>query len=165
MTKAFYLFCLLFCMLRIAECHVFDEKLFFDHLKNSPAIQQLYYPHLNGTLDLIDRILQDPRRTVGRECRDHLGQLKHGLLAKQKWALLCEYDHCRWQSTEQPQSLSLPVEPTLYSLTHLITHIQLFAHIKFFIHDVNFTPNSLLIPNSFSPQQITNRMAFRRTAV
>lgn len=79
-------------MLRIADGHVFDEQLFFDHLRDNPAIEQLYYPHLNGTLGLIDRILHDPRRTVGSECSNHLNQLKHGLLTKEKWALMCEYD-------------------------------------------------------------------------
>ena len=91
MTK--YLICLLFCLCTplIADCHVFDEKLFLDHLKNNPTIEQLYYPNLNGTLLLIDRILHDPHRSIDAQCSEHLNQLRRGLLAKERWALLCEY--------------------------------------------------------------------------
>ena len=93
MTKTGRLFCLFFCLGAplIADCHVFDEKLFFENLKTNPAIEQLYYPNLNGTLALIDRILHEPQRTIDTECTNSLSRLKHGLLAKERWALLCEY--------------------------------------------------------------------------
>lgn len=87
-----YLFCLLFYLSNflIVNSHVFDEELFLNNLKDNFAIEQLYYPYLNRTIDLIDFLLHDPQRTINKECSKNLNQIKDGLLAKEKWSLLCK---------------------------------------------------------------------------
>lgn len=88
----FYLFFLVFCFLKLStiDCHVFDEQLFLDNLKSNRAVEQLYYPYLNNTLDLIDLLLDDlSHNTRMNKCAANLNQIKNGLLLKDKWALLC----------------------------------------------------------------------------
>ena len=74
----------------IVDNHVFDEKLFLDNLKDNSVIEQFYYPYLNKTINLIDLILRDSRKAIGKECTRNLNQIKTGLIAKDKWALLCK---------------------------------------------------------------------------
>ena len=74
----------------IADAHVFDEKVFMENLKENPVVQQLYYPYLNKTLNLIDYILTDSKSTISRQCAHDFNQIKNGLLMKRRWALLCK---------------------------------------------------------------------------
>lgn len=86
MLKVLILLNLLFCGL--VHNHVFDEKIFLDNLKQNTVIQQLYYPHLNSTLYLIDYILNDPISSISDQCAIDFNQIKNGLLMKDRWALL-----------------------------------------------------------------------------
>ena len=82
----FYL--IVFLLIKLKECHVFDEKLFLDNLKGNDVLEQLYYPYLNKTINLIDLLL-DNSINLNNKCNHNLNQIKNGLLMKERWALLC----------------------------------------------------------------------------
>ena len=59
-------------------------------ISQSSQLRQLYFPFYNQTLDLIDIVLDDKKRSTGPICDKSLIQLRDGLVNFEKWALKCE---------------------------------------------------------------------------